>query len=299
MRESKAGSMNTAAALPDEHEFSFTNADFERARKLIHEHAGISLADSKRQLVYSRVGRRLRALGLDSFEAYFSALEDNPQEWEAFTNALTTNLTSFFREEHHFPILAQHLRASAQGRTAPLTLWCTACSTGEEPYTMAITAAEAFGTLTPPVRILASDVDTNVLAKAQGGVYEMDRLEKMSPERLRKYFLKGRGANAGQAKVRPELMALITFRQLNLLHPSWPVRGPLDAIFCRNVMIYFDKPTQYGILKKFAPLLGEQGLLFAGHSESFHHATDLVRLKGKTVYDVAPAFRNAHGKRGR
>jgi chemotaxis protein methyltransferase CheR len=273
-------------------EFDLTDDDFDRIRKLIYEHAGIALSDAKRQLAYSRVGRRLRALGLTRFSDYLDRLEgEGGAEWQEFTNALTTNLTSFFREEHHFPILAEHAK-KAGGRN--LTLWCSACSTGEEPYSMAITMAEAFNTLTPPVRILATDVDTNVVAASERGVYAMERLEKMSPERLRRFFQKGSGANAGHARVRKELRDLITFRPLNLLHDNWPIRGPLDVIFCRNVMIYFDKATQYRILKKFAPLMRADGLMFAGHSENFIHAADLFRLRGKTVYELSPKYRQGH-----
>ncbi len=265
-------------------EFAFTTADFERVRKLIYGRAGISLSPSKREMVYSRLGRRLRALGLSGFSDYLHVLENgDASEWEAFTNSLTTNLTAFFREEHHFPLLAELLqRHRGNGQIA---LWCAAASTGEEPYSMAMTAVEAFGTLSPPVRILATDIDTNVLAKAQQGVYAMERLEKMSQERVRRFFLCGKGEHAGKARVRDELRALISYRPLNLLHSGWPIRGPFHAIFCRNVMIYFDKPTQYGILQKFLPLLRPDGLLFAGHSESFHHAVDLFRPRGKTVYE--------------
>ena len=152
---------------------------------------------------------------------------------------------------------------------------------------MAITLAEAFGTLRPPVKILATDIDTHVLETAQAGVYAMERLEKMAPERLRRYFLRGTGAQAGMARVRDELRALITFQPLNLLDAHWALRGPFHAIFCRNVMIYFDKPTQYAILRRFAPLLHADGVMFAGHSESFHHAADLFRLRSKTVYELA------------
>jgi len=158
---------------------------------------------------------------------------------------------------------------------------------------MAMTMMEGFNSLTPPVHILATDVDTNVLAKAQQGVYAMERLEKMSGARLKRFFFKGIGNNAGSARVRKELRDMITFRQLNLLDDSWPVRGPFDAIFCRNVMIYFDKPTQYRILQKFVPLLAHDGLMFAGHSESFHHAADLFRLRGKTVYELVRKSRGA------
>jgi chemotaxis protein methyltransferase CheR len=267
-----------------EREFAFTTADFERVRKLIHARAGISLSPSKHEMVYSRLGRRLRALGLSGFKDYLALLEQgDAAEWEAFTNSLTTNLTAFFREEHHFPLLAELLQRRKGG--GQIALWCSAASTGEEPYSMAMTAIEAFGTLKPPVRILATDIDTAVLAKAQEGVYAMERLEKMAEDRMRRFFLRGKGQHAGQVRVRDELRALITYRPLNLLEANWQIRGPFDAIFCRNVMIYFDKATQYGILQKFVPLLRPDGLLFAGHSESFHHAADLFRPRGKTVYE--------------
>lgn len=273
-------------------EFDFTRRDFERVRALIHGRAGISLADSKQEMVYSRLARRLRATGIQSFGRYLDDLEagrmDN--EWEAFTNALTTNLTSFFREAHHFPLLEEHLlklRRFEAGRGGkPLRIWCSAASTGEEPYSIAMTACEAFNTLTPPVEIIATDIDTNVLATAANGVYPMERVDKMAPERLRRFFLRGKGAHEGMARVRPELRQLVTFRQLNLLADGWPVDGQFDAIFCRNVMIYFDKPTQRAILGRFVPLMKPHALLFAGHSENFLYVSDALRLRGKTVYEL-------------
>jgi chemotaxis protein methyltransferase CheR len=270
----------------EDREFHFTDQDFERVRKLIYDHAGIALNPGKRDMVYSRLARRLRATGLQSFQAYLTLLEKNdPVEWEAFTNALTTNLTSFFREIHHFPVLSDHI-AKMKGDHA-ISLWCSASSTGEEPYSLAMTMVDLFGSYTPPVTILATDLDTNVLAKAQAGVYPLERLEKMPPEKVKKFFLKGTGDQAGMARVRPELVKMITFRQLNLLDASYPIRGSFDAIFCRNVMIYFDKQTQYNILQKFVPLLRPDGLLFVGHSESLFHATDIFKLRGKTVYELA------------
>lgn len=266
-------------------DFDFNERDFDRVRQMIYGRAGISLSPAKRDMVYSRLARRLRQLELESFEAYLDHVEaGDAAEWEAFTNALTTNLTSFFREAHHFPLLAQHLQRA--GASRPQTIWCSAASTGEEPYSIAMTAVETFGSLTPPVRILASDVDTNVLATAQAGVYMEDRVEKLDPERVRRFFKRGSGGNAGKVRVRDELRNLVTFRHINLLEEGWPVRGPLDVIFCRNVMIYFDKPTQLAILERFAPLLRADGLLFAGHSESFHNATHLFRPHGKTVYGL-------------
>lgn len=265
--------------------FTLTEQDFARIRKLIYRIAGISLAPGKKDLVYSRLARRLRVRQLESFTEYIQLLEDGDQaEREAFVNALTTNLTSFFREAHHFPILAQHLTTIPQNR--PVSIWTCASSTGEEPYSIAMTAVEHFKSFDAPVQILATDIDTNVLERARQGVYPLDQLKKLSPGQLKKFFLKGEGKQAGFAKIRPELKKMITFRRINLLDSQWPINERFDAIFCRNVMIYFDKETQHAILKKVAPYLQPNGLFFAGHSESFHHATDLFRLCGKTVYSL-------------
>jgi chemotaxis protein methyltransferase CheR len=265
-------------------EFEFTAADFERIRKLIYEHAGIALSPVKQDMVYSRLARRLRARGDKSFAQYLERLERGDQaEWETFVNSLTTNLTSFFREAHHFEVLARHL--AALGEKRPIKIWCSAASTGEEPYSIAMTAADAFNSFTPPVSIIASDLDTSVLTHASRGVYAAERVEKLPRETVARFFL--RAAPGGEVRVRPELQKLVSFRRINLLDAVWPLQGPLDAIFCRNVMIYFDKPTQYRILQKFVPLLRPEGLLFAGHSESFLHAADLFRPLGKTVYERA------------
>lgn len=287
---SQAAFQHGAGVAPPPREFEFTAADFERVRKMIYEHAGIALAPIKRDMVYSRLARRLRATGAATFAQYLNRLErSNDPEWEAFVNALTTNLTSFFREAHHFDILKKQIREKWSKRR--LTIWCSASSTGEEPYSIAIALAEAFDTLNPPVNVIASDLDTNCLAEARRGVYPLDRVERLDPQRLSRYFLKGAGGQAGMAKVRPELARLIEFQRINLLEPNWPVPGSLDAIFCRNVMIYFDKATQYKILSRFVPMLKEDGLLFAGHSEGFTHAADLFRSLGRTVYERADRVR--------
>jgi chemotaxis protein methyltransferase CheR len=240
-------------------EFEFTARDFERVRALIHKKAGIALAESKQEMVYSRLARRLRATGIASFVSYLDQLEQggSDEEWEAFTNALTTNLTSFFREAHHFPILADHIKKIKE----PIEIWCSAAST---------------------------DIDTNVLNTGANGVYSIDRLDKMAPERAKRFFLRGKGAREGMVRVRPELRQLITFKQVNLLESNWGISGQFDAIFCRNVMIYFDKPTQGKILDRFAPLMKPDGLLFAGHSENFLYVTDAFKLRGKTVYELEP-----------
>lgn len=291
MLEQKPGFVS--ASMPHsihDREFSFTSLDFDRVRKLIYEYAGISLSPTKQDMVYSRLARRLRETGLKSFGEYLALLERGDRaEWEKFVNSLTTNLTSFFREPHHFPVLAEHLK-KLQGRS-PIKIWCSAASTGEEPYSIAMTVVETFNSFNTPVSIVATDLDTSVLATAEKGVYPLERVEKLSPERLSRFFLRGTGAQEGFYTVRPELRRLISFQRLNLLEPNWFVRGPLDVLFCRNVMIYFDKPTQYKILARFAPLMSETGLLFAGHSESFLHAADLFRSLGKTVYDRVPKSR--------
>lgn len=286
LRTSLSSSLPQRESAP--REFSFSTVDFERVRKLIYQHAGISLSPVKQDMVYSRLARRLRATGKSSFADYLDALEKNGgDEWERFVNSLTTNLTSFFREPHHFPIFAEHLHKL--GTRRPIRVWCSAASTGEEPYSIAITVAETFGSNTSHVSIMASDLDTNVLATAQRGVYPIERVEKLSPERLRKFFLRGTGAQEGYVSVRPELKNMIQFQRINLLDQHYPIKGPLDVIFCRNVMIYFDKPTQYKILSRFAPLMQADGLMFAGHSESFLHAADLFKSQGKTVYTLASA----------
>ena len=268
-------------------EFVFTTQNFERIRKLIYDHAGIALSPNKKDMVYSRLARRLRVTGHSNFDDYVDLIEQgDAAEWEPFVNALTTNLTAFFREPHHFVLLKDYLRARPPREH--ITIWCSAASTGEEPYSIAMTVAEVFGYIPPTVKILASDLDTRVLEQARLGVYSQDRVEKLSAPQLKKYFLRGSGKHAGMVRVRPELRAMLTFRQINLLDATWPMRGPFDVIFCRNVMIYFDRPTQYAILEKFVPLMAPDGLLFAGHSESFHHANKLFRLREKTVYALAP-----------
>lgn len=278
--------MNTVLQTPPEPAkiFSFTARDFARVRTLIYKHAGISLSEAKQEMVYSRLARRLRATRIASFSEYLDTLEADRSsaEWEAFINALTTNLTAFFREAHHFPLLAEHM-SQAKGARA---VWCSASSTGEEAYSIAMTLCETFDTLKPPVSIIATDIDTNVLKTAASGIYPSDRIDKLEPARVKRFFLRGKGAHAGAVRVRPELRELIVFQPLNLLAPAWPLTGPFDVIFCRNVMIYFDKPTQSKILSRFAPLLKADGLLFAGHSENFLHVTDRFKLRGKTVYEL-------------
>ena len=274
-----------AAISPAGPDFLLTDTDFARIRLLIHQRAGISLSGQKRQMVYSRLSRRLRELGMREFSAYLGFLGADPRshEWELFTNALTTNLTAFFREAHHFPLLAEHVRQCPQ----PVTVWCSAASTGEEPYSIAMTLIETLGSRASACSVVATDIDTQVLAKAVDGIFTLEQAGKLSPERLKRFFLKGSGAHAGKVRIRPEVAAMVKFSQLNLLDPKWPLKGLFDAIFCRNVMIYFDKPTQEKILQRFVPLMKPDALLFAGHSENFTFAQQALRLRGQTVYGLA------------
>ena len=275
-----------APSTSAERQFNFREADFARVRRMIHERAGISLGTHKREMVYSRLARRLRALGGQDFASYLDQLEGRPDdpEWEDFINALTTNLTAFFRESHHFPILASFVAA----RPGPVSVWCCAASTGEEPYSIAMTLAEAL----PPrgaatATVLATDIDTSVLQKARSAIYPFERVAKLETERLKRFFLKGKGAATGQVRVRQEVAAMVRFETLNLLAPQWAIQEKFDAIFCRIVMIYFDKPTQARILQRFVPLLKPGGLLFAGHSENFTYISQAFRLRGQTVYELA------------
>ena len=273
-----------ASAATVNSEFHFTDHDFAKIRTLIHRRAGIALGEQKRQMVYSRLSRRLRELRMPEFSRYLEMLESSHdgEEWQAFINSLTTNLTSFFREAHHFPVLAEHAKRSKQ----PVTIWCAAASTGEEPYSIAITLVEALGERASTARVIATDIDTAVLAKASAGVFTLEQVKGLPAERLRRFFNKGTGANAGKVRVRPEIAAMIKFERLNLLDPVWPVKEPVDAIFCRNVMIYFDKPTQKRILDRFEPLLKPGALLFAGHSENASLVSPNFKAIGQTVYEV-------------
>ena len=264
--------------------FSFSEADFEQVRQLIHQHAGIKLQAGKQAMVYSRLSRRLRETGHTSAASYLQALcaerhAGDGAEWQAFINCLTTNLTSFFRESHHFDALAQDLVQRA-GR--PLRIWCAAASTGEEAYSIAMTVIETLGN-GAAVRILASDIDTQVLTRASRGVYAQQS-SGLCDERLQRHFLRGKGANSGLIRVRPELARLVEFRPFNLMAAQWSLGEPFDFIFCRNVMIYFDSETQRQVLQQLHGTLAEQGLLYVGHSENFTDARALFQLRGKTIY---------------
>ena len=270
-------------------EFPFSDADFQRIRKLIYREAGISLNETKKDMVYGRLVRRIRELKLSGFAAYLDVLESmaNKREFEQFVNALTTNLTFFFREEHHFPILAEHLKTKLAAGRQDIKIWCAASSTGEEPYSLGMTAMESLHGQAGKVSILATDLDTSVLETGRQGIYPDDKVARLPAGFAARYFDRCADGNY-QAKL--PLRNMINFTRLNLIESQWASAGSqYDAIFCRNVMIYFDRDTQLAILKRFAPLLKPDGLLFVGHSENFYFASDYFHLRGKTVYELAGA----------
>ena len=262
-------------------EFAWTSEDFNRIKSLIYKKAGISLHDGKHAMVYSRVSRRLRETGHGSFRAYLDWLEGHDgSEWQNFINALTTNLTAFFREQHHFDILREMLAADSRRHWR---IWCAAASTGEEPYSLAMTCQETLGT-GGQFEITASDIDTRVLATAARGVYRAENTKGLSHERLQRFFLRGKGSNAGLIRIKPELQRHIRFMSVNLIH-DLPFREPFDVVFCRNVMIYFDGPTQRQVLDRIHRVMKPGGALFVGHAENFSDARALFVLRGKTVYE--------------
>lgn len=266
---------------------ALSDAQFRRISQLIYQRAGIVLAEHKRDMVYNRLVRRLRQLNMDDFGRYLAELEGYPQspEWQAFINALTTNLTAFFREAHHFPTLVAH----ACARQGEYRVWSAAASTGEEPYSIAIALADALGTVPGRWRVFASDIDTEVLNTARDGIYRQSDLKTLSAQQLSCYFMRGTGPHEGLVRVRQTLAGGVDFAVLNLLDREYALPGPFDAIFCRNVMIYFDRPTQQAILRRFVPLLKPGGLLFVGHSENFTHLVPELVLRGQTVYALKEA----------
>lgn len=270
-----------------EREFEFTHRDFEQIRDLVGERTGIVLSDHKVDMVYGRISRRLRKLEMSNFGQYLKLLEGGDEnELVEFTNAITTNLTSFFREPHHFDFLVKDaipklIRSRLNKR---LRIWSAGCSTGEEPYTIAMTLREAIPNINQwDVKILATDLDSNVLAKGKSGIYELERINGIPDSKAKKWFRKGRGEHEGKVKVAAELQELITFNQLNLMN-EWPIRGEFDIIFCRNVVIYFSKETQKVLFDRFANNLAKDGYLIVGHSESLHKVTNRFQLIGKTIY---------------
>ncbi len=277
------------AANAGSDEFELSASEFQAICKSVYRHTGIALSDSKQHLVYSRLARRLRHANMSCFTDYLDLIEHDATEREEFCNAITTNLTSFFRELHHFEHLAAVVlpalqRSKAQSRK--IRIWSAGCSTGEEPYSIAMTLLETLGRMPDwDIRILATDLDSNVLATAQAGVYGQDRFEKMAQSRIDRWFV--RDQQGEKLTANDELKRLISFKRLNLIEP-WPVRGPFDVIFCRNVVIYFDRPTQRQIFAQMAALQHAGDHLFIGHSESLNNISSDYKPLGKTMYRRLP-----------
>ncbi len=277
-----------AQNVTKEREFHFTDQDFHRIRQFIQEKTGISLSDAKKNLVYSRLTRRLRQLDIQKFSDYFDLVaQAGSEELGCFINAITTNLTAFFREEHHFDYLAKAIlpnliKASQQERK--IRVWSAGCSTGEEPYSIAMTILETLPSLVGwDIKVLATDLDTNVVSHAKEGVYDLERIAGLSKARAQRWFQKGKGSHQGRVKVVQDVKNLITFKSLNLME-AWPMKGGFDVIFCRNVVIYFDKPTQRILFDRYADMLKPDSHLFVGHSESLFKVSSRFELLGKTIY---------------
>ncbi len=268
-------------------EFAFREEDFQALRALVKSLTGIHLGEQKRELVYGRLTRRLRALRLRSFAEYRALLSEDERELTELCNAITTNLTSFFREPHHFQYLREQvfvplLAEGPAGRR--LRIWSAACSTGEEPYSIAMTVLESLPHAERwDVRILATDLDSEVLERARSGLYPAERLSGVSAERQARFFQEPRPVRPGSRQVTPEVAARVTFKRLNLMEPL-PMKGPLDVIFCRNVVIYFDKDTQRDLFARMSQLQRPGGLLFLGHSESLFKVSESYALIGKSIY---------------
>ncbi|MBE1159480.1 CheR family methyltransferase [Dyella acidiphila] len=265
------------------------DAEFQFMRDFVYQHCGISLGEQKRQLVQGRLLRRLRALGLRDFAAYCELLRREPEgELGELASVISTNVTSFFREMHHYDLLINELLPrwlEEKKHGGRLRIWSAGCSTGEEPYALAMVLAEALERTksTVDARILATDLSPQALETARAGTYPLERMGGVSEARRNRWFLRGEGSYEGWACVHPRLRELVTIQPLNLLH-EWPMRGPFDAIFCRNVVIYFDKPTKQRLFERYAGLVEQGGYLFLGHSESMYGLSDSFELVGRTVY---------------
>lgn len=273
-------------------EFLFTDKDFNYLSQLANDMAGIKLSEAKRELVYGRLSKRLRKLGLGSFEHYCELLrnkENGDEEFTHFINCITTNVTSFFRENHHFEFLANELipeltEKNSNASKPRLRIWSAGCSSGKEPYSIAITLREAIANIEKwDVKILATDLDSNILQVARQGVYSEEKLDEIPPQRRKKWFRTGKGVNAGTIKICDEVQNMVTFNQLNLTD-EWPLKGIFDVIFCRNVTIYFDKATRIKLLDRFAEHLTPNGYLFVGHSESLFGLTKRFATVGRTIH---------------
>jgi chemotaxis protein methyltransferase CheR len=274
--------------ISQDREFDFTDADFERIRQFVSEHTGIVLTEKKKDMVYGRLSKRIRRGDFDSFSAFIDALEQGDEDEQDFMiNAITTNLTAFFRENHHFEFLKNTVIPSLikkKGYKKHLRVWSAGCSTGEEPYSIAMILRESLPDFDDwNVKILATDLDANVIAHGKAGIYRQDRIEGLDERRIKRWFKRGSGDNSDMVKVSPELQQMITFKRLNLLH-EWPMSGPFDLMFCRNVVIYFDKDTQRVLFDRYADILAPDAHLFIGHSETLFKVSSRFDSLGQTIY---------------
>ncbi len=271
----------------EEKEFPFTDRDFSFIQKLVAERTGIVLSDIKRTMVYSRISRRIRHCGVSDFSKYCELLKDGDEsELISFTNAITTNLTSFFREPHHFKYLTNIVfpEIEKNKKNKRIRIWSAGCSSGEEPYSIAMTVHNYFKNKTGwDIKILASDLDYDMVKRAESGIYNEDRVTGLDKRHLHSYVKRGKGKLSGSVKINQKLMDMITFKQLNLLH-EWPFNGPFDFIFCRNVVIYFNKETQRELFDRYANCLADSAPLFIGHSESLYKVSDRFKSLGQTIY---------------
>lgn len=281
--------------MMDPNEFTLSEREFERIRKRVYAAAGIALSDAKRTLVIARLSKLLRRLKLPGFDAYLDFLESagSPEDAQDFVNALTTNLTRFWREDHHFTHLVAHIGELMRARTGVvrrrLRIWSAGCSTGQEAYTIALSLLAAWPELKRwDFRVLATDIDTAVLARAATGIYPESELAGLAPERARLF----ERLAGGRIRVPEAAASVVSFKPLNLMAP-WPMRGPFDAIFCRNVTIYFDKPTQGEVFARLGGILAPGGFLYIGHSENLGTGGTGFRLVGKTIYQARPAAERA------
>ena len=259
--------------------------EFKRICALIRERAGIELSDAKRTLCQTRLIRRLRALGIEGYPEYVKLL-DNPNhpEHDELVNALTTNVTSFFREMHHFEMLATDILPPLAKRGARIRLWSAGCSSGEEPWSFAMVLREVLGDDAGlDVKILATDIDTQVLAHARAGIYGDEQIAPVSQARRQRFLARGTGENQGKWRISDDLRTLVTFNRLNLFDP-WPMRGSFDLISCRNVIIYFDVPNKTKLVTGYRDKLNPGGHLFLGHSESLPQGIGGFTSCGHTVY---------------
>ena len=275
-------SVPTAAVVT---EFQMTDKDFSAIAEKASRHTGIVLGEHKRSMVYSRIARRVRATGRNSFREYLEYLEANPDlEMESFINAITTNLTSFFREPHHFQFLEQELLPrlrQANAHSKRIRIWSAGSSIGQEAYSIAICVLKARFPSDWDIRILATDLDSSVLETGQNAVYPIDHLDPVEEDIRQKYF---RVSNDGKRiTLVPEARAMVSFKRLNLLE-RWPMKGPFDIIFCRNVVIYFNKDTQRTLFDRYADMLPHDGHLFIGHSENLSGVCDRFQNLGQTIY---------------